>query len=54
MENTNKTYEVWYKKEQFGANRLWGVYHDEMKAKWAEADAKGKGYKCVTIFTFEK
>ena len=54
MENTSKTYEVWYKEEQFGPNRLWGVYHDELEAKWAEVNAKGKGYKHVCILTFEK
>lgn len=54
MENTNKTYEVWYKEEQFGPNRLYGVYHNELEAEWAKINAKGKGYKHVTILTFEE
>lgn len=54
MENANKTYEVWYKEEQYGPNRLWDVYHDELEAEWAKANAERKGYKHVCILTFEK
>ena len=53
MKNTITTYEVWYKKEQYGVNRLWGTFTDEDSAKWAMTNAKIKGY-IPTMFTFEK